>query len=144
MRQPIPNVRSTSQKRKPDPEVIIKYDYLYARTWECEFESPIFNSERDEPRIRNFSDFAVHSELLTDQCVRFQKSYEKILQKLYPTPTDFCGGTVTDHYMESDAGMGVEQPNLTYINPRSSKFDLGHNPKLTCNDDYRYKTFRLS
>ena len=47
-------------------------------------------------------------------------------------------GTDMDHYMQSDADTSVEQPNPTPTNPRSSKFDLRHNPKTNCNDDYSY------
>ena len=32
-RQPIPDVQTTAQEWKPDPEVIIKHDDLYARAW---------------------------------------------------------------------------------------------------------------
>ena len=47
-------------------------------------------------------------------------------------------GTDTDHYMQPDADNSVEQINPTPTNPRSSKYDLRHNPKPNCNDDYRY------
>ena len=40
-------------------------------------------------------------------------------------------GTDTDHYMAPDAEASSD------VNPRS-KFDLRHNPKPNCNDDYRY------
>ena len=48
------------------------------------------------------------------------------------------GGTGTDNYMQLDADNSVEQPDPTLTNPRSSKYDLRHNPKPNCNDDYRY------
>ena len=35
-RQPPPDIRITPQERKPDPEVSLKRDDLYARAWECE------------------------------------------------------------------------------------------------------------
>ena len=47
-------------------------------------------------------------------------------------------GMDTDHYMQPDADTNVEQPDPTPTNPRSSKYDLRHNPKPNCNDDYRY------
>ena len=46
-------------------------------------------------------------------------------------------GTDTDHHMEPDADISVEQPDPTPTNPRSSKYDLRHNPKPNCNDYYR-------
>ena len=48
-RQPIPDVQTTSQEWKPDPEVIIKHDDLYARAWESEYITPIFDNGQHEP-----------------------------------------------------------------------------------------------
>ena len=45
-KQPIPDVQTTSQEWKPDPDVIIKYDDLYARAWKSEYELPIFDQQR--------------------------------------------------------------------------------------------------
>ena len=49
-----------------------------------------------------------------------------------------CDGTDTDHYVEPDADTSVEQPNLSPTNPISCAYDLRHNPKPNCNEDYRY------
>ena len=46
-------------------------------------------------------------------------------------------GMDTNHYMEPDAEAKSEQLSPTYVNPRSTTYDLGHNPKPPCNDDYR-------
>ena len=47
------------------------------------------------------------------------------------------GGDV-DCDTQLDADMSVEQLDPVPTNPRSSKYDLRHNPKPNCNDDYRY------
>ena len=47
-------------------------------------------------------------------------------------------GKDTDHYMQPDADISVEKLNPTPTNPRSSKYDLRHNLKPNCNDEYRY------
>ena len=47
-------------------------------------------------------------------------------------------GMDTDHDMQPDADARVEQLDLTPANPRSSKYELHHNLKPNCNDDYRY------
>ena len=53
--------------------------------------------------------------------------------------TDGVGdGTDTDHYMEPDAEAKVEPLSPTDIHPRSTKYDLLHNPKPNCNDECRY------
>ena len=53
-------------------------------------------------------------------------------------------GTETDYYMEPDAETNSEQLSPTDVNPRSTKYDLRHNPKPNCNGDYRYYTENLS
>ena len=40
--------------------------------------------------------------------------------------------------MQPDADTGVEQTDPTPTNPHSSKYDIRHNPRPNCNDDYRY------
>ena len=40
--------------------------------------------------------------------------------------------------MEPDVESSSEQPENSPTNPRSSKYNLRHNPKPNCNDDYRY------
>ena len=47
---------------------------------------------------------------------------------------------VTDTYphMEHDVETSSEQPGISPTNPHSSKYNLHHNPKPNCNDDYRY------
>ena len=51
-----------------------------------------------------------------------------------PPPRDgLCDGTDTDHYRVPDAEMISEQPNPTPIKPRSTKYDLRHNPEPNCN-----------
>ena len=46
-------------------------------------------------------------------------------------------GIDRDYYMEPDAEKNSEQLSPTDANPRSTKFDLRHNPKPICND-YRH------
>ena len=58
--------------------------------------------------------------------------------EIIPQVDRTCDGTVTDHYMQPELETSVEQADLTPTNPRSSKYDLHHNPKPKCNDDYRY------
>ena len=58
-RQPIPDVQTTSQEPKPDLEVIIKHDDLYARVWEYEYETPIFDNGQHEPDNDNSPEITV-------------------------------------------------------------------------------------
>ena len=45
-RHPIPDMRITPQKWKPDVDVSLKHDDLYVRAWECEYEKPNFDAEK--------------------------------------------------------------------------------------------------
>ena len=65
--QPIPDVQSTSQEWKPDPEVTIKHDDLYARAWECEYQTLNFDSDRDELDNHNSPKIPVRQYLEDDE-----------------------------------------------------------------------------
>ena len=45
-----PNVHTTSQEWKPDPEIIIGHEDLYARAWESDLEISILTMIKDKPR----------------------------------------------------------------------------------------------
>ena len=49
--------------------------------------------------------------------------------KIFPQADRPCDGTDTDHCMERDADTKVEQLNPKLTKPRSTTFDLRHNPK---------------
>ena len=61
-RQPIPDVQRTPREWQPDPKVIIKHDDLNARAWECEYDKPIFDSDRDNMVKPNSPEITVRSE----------------------------------------------------------------------------------
>ena len=58
--------------------------------------------------------------------------------EILPHTNEIGDRTDTDHYMEPNAEASSEQLGPTDINPRSTKYDLRHNLKPNCNDDYRY------
>ena len=57
---------------------------------------------------------------------------------ILPHADEIDDGADTDHYMQPDADNTLEQIDPTPTDPRSSKYDLRHNPRPNCNDDYRY------
>ena len=52
-RQLIPDIPVTPREWQSDREVIIKHDDLYARAWECDYDKPIIDSDRDNLLTRN-------------------------------------------------------------------------------------------
>ena len=134
--QPIPDIQTTPGEGQPDLELIIKHDDLYPRERECEYDKPIFDSDRDNMVLPNSPEMTVRSEKTADDST--PGTTRRRSAEVIPQLDNSNDGTDTDHYMQTDADTSVEQIDPTPTNPRSSKFDLRHNPRLNCNDDYRY------
>ena len=66
-RQPIPVLQIRPREWKPDPEVIIKHDDLYARAWESEYEKSIFDSAYKNSVTPNSTGITVRSEGAADE-----------------------------------------------------------------------------
>ena len=62
-RQPILDVQTTAQQWKPDPEVIIKHDDVYARAWESQYETPIFDNGQHDPDSNNSPEITIRHNL---------------------------------------------------------------------------------
>ena len=137
-RQPIPDVQATAQEWKPDPEFIIKHDDLYARAWESEHETSISDKDQHEPDSGNSPEVTVRHDLPNDETCIIPGTIQEDSPEILPHTNEIGDGTDTDHYMEPDEEVTVEPFSPTNINPGSTKYDLRHNPKPNCNDDYRY------
>ena len=55
---------------------------------------------------------------------------------IFPPTEELCD--VTGTYLLPDVEISSEQPISSPTNPRRSKYNLRHNPKPNCIDDYRY------
>ena len=137
-RQPIPETPVTPREWQPDPEVIIKHDDLYDRAWKCEHDKPIFDSDRDNMVIHNPPEVTIRAEEVADETKSTPRPIQEDSSEILPHTDDIDDATDTDHYMQPDADTSEEQIDPTLTNPHSSKYDLRHNPKPNCNDDYRY------
>ena len=136
--QPIPDTPVTPCEWQPDPEVIIKQDDLYARAWECEYDKPIFDSDRDNLVSPNSPEVTVRSREAADETRSTPGTIQADSSDILLHALEIDDGTDTDHHMQPDADNSVEQNDPTPTNPRSSKYNLRHNPRPNCNDDYRY------
>ena len=136
----ITDVQTTSHEWKPDPEVIIKHDDddLYARAWESEYETPIFDNSQHEPDNDNSPEISVRHDLSNDETSTFPGTIQEDSPEILPHTDEIGDGTDMDHYMEPDAEVNVEPLSPTDNNPRSTKYDLRHIPQPNCNDDYRH------
>ena len=137
-RKPKPDMPITPRQWRPDPEVIIKHDDLYARAWKCEYEKPIFDIKNNNLVTPTSPEIAVRSAEVADEMTSTPGTIRKNSPEIIPQTNISYDGTDTDHYIGPDADTSVEQPDPTPTNPRSSKYDLRQNPKPNCIDDYRY------
>ena len=137
-RQTIPNIPVTPRECQPDPEVIIKHDDLYARAWECEYDRPIFDSDGNNMVIPNSPEVTLQPEKAADETGSTPRTIQEDSSEILPHRDEINDKTDTDHYMQPDADNSVEEIDPTPTNPRSSKYDLRHNPRSKCNEDYRY------
>ena len=137
-RQPPADITVKLQEYKSDPEVSLNHDDLYARAWECEYEQPIFDAENDNKAPPNQRETPVQSDSSTEEIRNTPGNPHMCSPEIFPN-TDVLGDvTDTCPHMEPDVGTSSEQPQNSPTNPRSSKYNLRHNPKPNCNDDYRY------
>ena len=88
--------------------------------------------------IPNSPEVSVRPEEAADETRNTPGTRQEDPSEILPHTRDIDDGTDTDQYMQPDAGTSVEQIDPTPTNPRSSKYDLSHNPRPKCNDDYRY------
>ena len=137
-RQPIPDIPVTRHEWQPDPEVIIKHDDLYGRAWECEYDKPIFDSDRDNMVIPNPPEVTVQPKEAANEIRGTPGTIQEDSSEIFPHTDEIDDGTDTDHYMQPDADNSVEQIDPRPTNHRSSKYDLRHNPRPNCNDENRY------
>ena len=136
-RHPLPDTPVTPREWQPDPEVIIKHDDLCAGAWECEYDKPILDSHRDNLVSPNSPQVTVRSGEAADEARSTSGTIQEDSSDTLPHTDQIDDGTNTDQYMQPDADTSVEQIDPMPTNPRSAKYDLRHNPRPICKDDYR-------
>ena len=136
--QPPSDIPVTKREWQPDPEVVITHDDLYARAWECEYDEPIFDSDYNNLAAPSPPEITKRSEQTADEMRNTPGITPENSPEIIPQPDGPPDGTDVDRDTQPDADMSVEQLDPLPNNPRSSKYDLRHNPKPNCNDDYRY------
>ena len=126
------------QEYKSDPEVSLYHDDLYARAWDYDSEQPIFDAANDNAVPPNQRKIQVQSDFSTEEMRNAPGNPHVCSPEIFPNTDEFGDVTDTCPHMEPDAESGPEQPQNSPTNPRICKYNLRHNPKPNCNDDYRY------
>ena len=137
-RQPPADITVKPHEYKSDPEVSLYHDDLYARAWEYDFEPPIFDAENDNEPPPNQREIPVHSDFSTQEMRNTRGNTHECSPEIFPPIHDTSDVANTDTHMEPDMGTSSGHQENSPSNPRSSRYNLRHNPKPNCNDDYRY------
>ena len=137
-RQPPADVTVEPQIYKSDPEVSLHHDDFYARAWEYDFEQPIFDAENDKAAPSNLQEIPVQSDYSTEEIRNTPGNAHMCSPETFPCTDEDSDVTDTYPHMELDVESSSEQLENRLTKPRSSKYNLRHNPKPNCNDDYRY------
>ena len=137
-RQPPADITVKPHEYKSDPEVSLYHDDLYARAWEYDFEQPIFDAENDNAAPLNQREIPVQSDFSTEEMRNTRGNTHECSPEIFPPIHDTNDVADTNTHMEPDVGTSSGQKENSPSNPRSSKYNLRHNPKPNCNDDYRY------
>ena len=137
-RQPPADITVKPQEYKSDPEVSLNYDDLYARAWEYDFEQPIFDAENGNEAPTNSQEVPVQSDFSTEKMRNTPGEPHVCSPETLPNSDELGDVTDTCPHMEPDVDTSSEQPQNSPTKPRSSKYNLRHNPKPNCNDDYRH------
>ena len=107
-RQLIPDVRISPQEWKPDPEVSLKHDDLYAKAWECEHENPFSDNENDNAMPPNSLKIAVRSDPSSEEKQTTRETAQECSQKIIPQTEELCDVTDRYPYMEFAAETSSE------------------------------------
>ena len=110
----------------------MKYDY----------EQPIFDAENNNAAPPNSHKTPVQSDLSTEKTRNTPGTAHECSPEIVPHTDEVCDVTDTYPHMQPHVEEDSEQPKSSPTNPRSSKYNLRHNPKPNCKDDYRYQLVR--
>ena len=92
-----PDIPVTPREWQPDPEVIVKHDDLYARAWECDYEKPIFDSDRDNLVPSNSPEVTVRWGKAADETRSTPGTIQEDSSESLPQTDEIGDGTDTDH-----------------------------------------------
>ena len=128
-RQPPADIPVNPHEYKPGPEVSINHDDLYARAWEHHYEQPIFDDGNNGAAQPDPHEIPIQSDLSTEEMMNTLGTTHECSPEIFP-PTDETSD-VADTYthVEPNVGTSSEQQGNSPSNPRSSKYNLRHNPK---------------
>ena len=95
-RQPPADIRNTPQEYKPDPDLSLEHDDLYARAWEYDYEQPIFDVENNNTKSTNSHETPVEFDFSTEEMRKTPGTTRECSPENFPKTDEFSD--VTDTY----------------------------------------------
>ena len=136
--QPPADIPFKPKEYKSDPEVSLNHDDLYARAWEYDYEQPIFDAENNEAAPPNLQKTPLQSDFSPEEKRNTPGNAHECSPEIFSYTDEVSDVADTCPHMEPDVESSSEHQENSPTNPRSSKYNLRHNRKPNCNDDYRY------
>ena len=109
------------QEYKPDPQVSLHHDDLYAGAWEYDFEQPIFDAENDKAAPPKIQEIPQQSDYSADEMRNTPGNPHVCSPEIFPCTDEVSDVTHTCPHMEPDVKSSSEQPENSPTNPRSFK-----------------------
>ena len=103
-RQPSADIRVNPQQYKPDPEVSIDRDDLYARAWEHHYEQPLFDDGNNGATQPDSHEIPIQSDLSTGEMRNTLETTHDGSQEIFPPTAETSDVADTYTHMEPDVG----------------------------------------
>ena len=132
------DIRVKPLEYKPDPEVSLNHNDVYARAWEYDYEQPTFDAENNNAAPPTSPEIPKQSDFSTEEMRNTPGPTHECSPEIFPQTDEVSDVAATYPHMEHDMATNSEQTNQSPTNRRSSKYNVRNNPKPNCNDDYRY------
>ena len=126
------------QEYKPDPEVSLNHDDLYARALEFDFDRPNFDAENNIAAPPSLQEIPLQSDFSKEERRNTPGNKHVCSPEIFPCTDEVNDVTDTCPHMEPDVESSPEQQEISPANPCGTKYNFRHNPKPNYNDDYRY------
>ena len=135
--QTLTDKRITPRKWKPDPEVSLKLDDLYARAWEFEYEKPIFDAENNNATPTNPPEIPVQSDISTEEMRNIPITAHECSPEIFHQTAELSDVTDTYPHTEPDVETSLEQQNSSPTNPAvpNTIYVITRNPILMTTTD---------
>ena len=123
-RQPPGDIRVNPHEYKPDPEVSVNHDDLYARAWEHHYEQPTFDVENDNSVPPNQPEIPIQSDLSTGKMRNTRGARHECPAEISPPIDETRDVEDTYTYTEPDVGQARNNSKTVRATPAA--------PNTTC------------